>query len=119
MGSPYLMGRVSLHMSCCSLSKLGGIVDRAHLIFDVTSSCERYFEFMHTRALNPASHKYVLPKGTNISKAHCEISGYSSLAPNQNSSTATRECSPCCVLSRKILVTPHILYVLSQNVFCA
>src|SRR4029434_1712993 len=117
MGAPYLMGRVSLHMSRCSLSKLGGIVDRVHLISAVTSSCERYFDFMHTRALNPASHKYVLPKGTNSFKAQCEILGYSSLAPNQNSSTATRACSACCVLSRKIWVSPHILYVLSQNVF--
>ena len=92
------MGWLSLLTRCC-LSKSGAVVERAHLISAVTSSWERYFDFTHTRALKPASHKYVLPKGTNRFRAHSEISGYSSLVPDQTSSTATRECNPWCILS--------------------
>ena len=89
LSSPHLMGWLSLHTSlqplrvrCCSRRSA------SHLCCNIR--LEWYFTHTHThtRALNPAAHKYVPPKATNCFRAHSST--------NQNSSTATHECNIHC-----------------------
>ena len=75
-----------------SFSKSGGVVDRAHLISAVTSNLDRYLVWMQTKALNPASHRYELAKGTLSCNALRQTAGCSHWVRNQNSSVVICEC---------------------------
>lgn len=91
-----------------SLSKSGGVVEIAHLISDVTSKVDRYRDLMHTSALNPASHKYVVANGTNSVMARVESAGYSFLTLNQNSERVSCAYVPCSCLSQEISINCSI-----------
>jgi hypothetical protein len=56
------------------------VVNSAHLISAVTSNLDQYLILMQTRAINPASHRYELAKGTMSFNALRETAGYSLLS---------------------------------------
>ena len=68
------------HCTWCMLlwifSKSGGVIYNAPLISAVTSNLDRYLVLMQTSALNTASHRYELSKGTMSCNARRETAGY-------------------------------------------